>query len=139
MKDKEWEFDIIYMSHVFEHFSLEDWIKLASLIKKSLKKWWLWINKMPNAQSLYYACRWKYTDITHKIIYTPNSFNQILLRPWFKRKDIAHKNEYIWTTVIRRIIFKVWYLFHKVWMLSIWVWLKEPHTFNLITLIKKDE
>ena len=139
LKDKKYEFDIIYMSHVFEHFTLEEWIKLARLIYQALKKWGLWINEMPNAQSIYYATYWRYNDITHKIIYTTNSFNQILLRAWFKRENIIHKNEYIGTTLIKRFIFKIWYILHKIWMLSLWVSLKEPHTFNLITIIKKDD
>jgi len=139
LKNKIEEFDIIYMSHVFEHFTLEEWIELSKLINASLKKWWLWINEMPNAQSIYYASYWRYNDITHKIIYTPNSFNQVLLKSWFKRWNLIHKNEYIWTTLKNKIIHKFFIFIHKILILWMWLILKEPYTFNLVSIIKKDD
>lgn len=135
--NKKNQFDIIYISHVFEHFSIEEWLKLSKLINSSLKNKWIWINIMPNAQSLYYSWYMRYVDITHKIIYSPSSFNQVLLKSWFNKENIEHKNMFIWYTVFKRLLYKIWLYFHKLLLASVWSKLYQPHTDNLISIIKK--
>lgn len=47
------KYDIIFSSHVFEHFSIEDGIHLVTLIKGHLTdNTGRWINIMPNAGSI---------------------------------------------------------------------------------------
>ena len=80
------KYDIIFSSHVFEHFSIEDGIHLATLIKEHLiDDTGRWINIMPNASSIM-AWLGRYNDITHKVLYTENSFNQVLKMVWFQKE-----------------------------------------------------
>jgi predicted SAM-dependent methyltransferase len=43
------KYDVIYLSHVFEHFSIEEGIRLARQISHHLTPQGVWINFMPNA------------------------------------------------------------------------------------------
>jgi len=126
------------MSQVFEHFTIEEWNKLINLFHWSLKSWGLWINIMPNAQSIYNVWYLRYNDITHKTLYTSNSFNQLILNNWFLKNNIIHKNAFIWYNIIKRIIFKISVFFHKVLLLSIWSSLPKIYTMNLISIIRKE-
>lgn len=128
--------DIVFMSHVFEHLTLEEWQKLSRLIHKSLNPGWQWVNVMPNASSLSWSSFGRYNDITHKIIYTPNSFNQVLLQTWFMIENIQHKNAqhriYI-VNVVRKIMrcvvgffcFFFWYPADSVTTFEIWSFMEK--------------
>lgn len=72
------------MSHVFEHFSIEEGITLANQVLKHLKPHGKRINIMPNAGCISAGVA-RYNDITHKVIYTSNSFSQVLLEAGFDR------------------------------------------------------
>jgi len=137
LKNNSNSIDIVFMSHVFEHFALEEWVKLSKLIYSALKKNWIWINVMPNAQSAYNSWYLRYNDITHKILYTPNSFSQVLLNSWFKKDNVIHKNAFIWYNIIKRIIYKLSIVFHKILFLSIWISFPKIHTMDLMSIIKK--
>jgi hypothetical protein len=89
-KKNDEKYDIIFLSHVFEHFDLDGWFKLANQIKEHLNEWWFWLNFMPNIEWLFAGQ--KYWDITHKQVYSANAFNQVLLWAWFLREKIKHFN-----------------------------------------------
>lgn len=119
------KYDIIFLSHVFEHFSIDDGIILAQQILKHLNPGWVWINIMPNAWCL---ASWvaRYNDITHKVIYTDNSFNQVLLEAWFEKENINHFNV-LPNNIIKKILSKL-----------LWILLAVKYnTFELMTTIKK--
>lgn len=136
LKKNTEKYDIIFMSHVFEHLSLEEWKKISILIYESLKKWWVWLNSMPNAANPYSGSYRRYSDITHKIIYTDNSFNQILLSSWFIKNNIIHKNQYMWYSYIKRVIYLIWISINKFLRSSIW-YLPKIYTDSIISIIKK--
>ena len=128
------KYDIIFSSHVFEHFTIEQWIELAKLIREHLNIDGKWINIMPNAAN-FMAWMGRYNDITHKTIYTENSFNQILLMAWFIRNNIEHRNSIRSRLVIciRKIIFPLFRWF----FLFIGAPLQKIYTFEIYSVIKK--
>ncbi len=137
LKEQENNLDIVYMSHVFEHFSLEEWKELSKLIHKALKTNGIWINLMPNASAPY--CSWylRYNDITHKILYTTNSFNQILNNSGFLRKNIKHKNPIVGETFIKRVILFFWKNIHRVLYISLWLRFPRIYYKEFFSFIKK--
>jgi len=131
------QYDIIFMSHVFEHFSIEEWIYLSKLINKSLKDNWIWINIMPNAWSLYYSWYMRYVDITHKTLYSYESFSQVLLKSWFKKEKIIHKNFLLSCRLYFYFIINIWIFMHKILLWLIWQSMHKFFTDSLLTIIKK--
>lgn len=139
LKNNKNKYDIIFISHVFEHFTLEEWKKLSWLIHWSLKKWWKWINIMPNAWSLFFSWYWRYNDITHKILYTENSFNQILLNH-FEKDKVEHKNsEFLpWKNNLKNYVIK-----HALMPIILYIIrllqfpIEKIWTFEMISKIKK--
>jgi len=119
------KFDVIYMSHVFEHFTIEEWIVLARYICEHLAHQGTWINIMPNAWCIT-GCLGRYSDITHKTIYSSNSFNQVLLRAWFTKNKIHHFNMFP-HGFVKKMLTKLLWKF-------LWV---EYSSFQLLTIIKK--
>lgn len=132
-KDK---FDIIFLSHVYEHMTVDEWKILARHIYDSLNKNWIWINIMPNAGALFSSSCARYTDITHKILYTSSSFNQILLHSWFQKWLITHKN-----TVYRYSILEYWQRFFRFFCFllyrSLGYLIDKVTTYEILSIIKK--
>lgn len=137
LKQHAGDIDIVFMSHVFEHMSIDDGKILAKAIFDGLRPWWFWLNSMPNASSPYLASHIRYGDITHKVIYNENSFNQILLSTGFIRECIAHKNEAMgggiwWRIVAYRIGISINRL---LWALSAYI--PNIYTLSMISFIQK--
>lgn len=120
----EEKFDVIFMSHVLEHFTIEDGITLARHIREHLNPHGIWINIMPNAWCI---SSWvaRYNDITHKVIYTSNSFNQLLLEAWFDIQGIQHFNV-LPSNPIKKLFFWLAWKFLSV----------EYNTFELMSVIR---
>jgi 2-polyprenyl-3-methyl-5-hydroxy-6-metoxy-1,4-benzoquinol methylase len=118
------KFDIIFLSHVFEHFTIEEGISLAKQISKHLAPKGMRINIMPNAWCI--SC-WvaRYNDITHKVIYTSNSFNQVLLEAGFHLWEIQHFNV-LPRNIIKKAFFRLAGLFLSI----------HYNTFELMTIIQ---
>lgn len=135
LKNTNEKYDIIFMSHVFEHFSLEEWRELANLIKERLNVGWIWLNIMPNANSVN-AGHSRFNDITHKNLYTPNSLNQVLLSTWFNYSNISHHNVFWYY----KFPYNVFFFFAKkiriLWLKIIWAY-NEIFTFEILSIIKK--
>lgn len=83
------KYDIIFMSHVFEHMDIDIGIELSKMIYAHLKEEGMWINLMPNGASPGWNGL-RYCDITHKTIYTITSFNQVLRIAWFQDTKVTH-------------------------------------------------
>lgn len=136
-KQKINKFDIIFMSHVFEHLDETERKEIITLISDNLVKWWIWINYMPNAQSILEWSKTRYFDIDHKFWYTPNSFNQLLNKYWNFEK-ITHNNAYIWaSTLFWRYIHYLFLFFTKIYFLWMLTQFPNVYTSELITIIKK--
>ncbi len=128
-------FDLVFISHVFEHLEEDKAIEISQLIYDSLTQWWIWINTMPNSETPYVSQR--YIDITHKKIYCSNSFSQILLEVGFKEEKIIHKEQFIWNNIITTIMLKIMKIFHKLFLLSAWIYPPKIFTQNFFTIAKK--
>lgn len=130
------KFDFLFMSHVFEHFEIDEAINYSKHFYDVLNEWWTWVNIMPNAWTLFWSSVLRYIDITHKFIHTENSFNQILLSSWFKKEFIYHYNSesnIFLLNIIRRIIKKI----IKFYTSFLWYWLERIDTHEFISIIHK--
>lgn len=87
-------YDIVFMSHVFEHIPLDQMPTLIPWIYNALKPGWARINIMPNAWSLFMGTYGRYNDLTHIQLYTENSFGQILMQNGIPMSKIRHHNVY---------------------------------------------
>jgi hypothetical protein len=71
---------------------------------------------MPNAEAPYISNR--YLDITHQKIYCKNSFSQILLEVGFKKENIIHSEQILFSNKILNFILRISKQFHKIFLLS---------------------
>lgn len=104
LKDSKEKYDLIFISHVLEHFAIKEQIKLLKLIKKHLTGDGLFINCMPNASAYFGATSSRYVDITHKVIHNEKSFNQLLKLCGFT--DINHYNMFIGRNIFASMLHK---------------------------------
>ncbi len=121
------KYDVIYLSHVFEHFSIEEGIRLARQIAHHLTPQGVWINFMPNAWSISGALG-RYNDITHKTIYTSNSFNQVLQEAGIPKENIHHFNVQprgFIKTLISRLLWKLIAIDYYTFELMSVIWSKQ--------------
>lgn len=130
------DFDIIFMSHVFEHLDSDESKMYINKIYKSLIKNWVYINIMPNAWSLFSSTIQRYSDNTHKTLYTDNSFNQVLLWWWFIFENIKHKNSKSWPILLRYIRIIIKYII-KLFIKFMWYSTSNIDTLEMITFAKK--
>lgn len=130
------QYDIIFSSNIFEHLWEQDRKIFIEKIEQYLKKWWVWINYMPNADSILWSTSARYTDITHYTIYNIISFSQ-LLNQYSQFSSIQHINQYIWTSIIKRFIHKTIRSLYKIIYTSLWFTFPTIYTGQIITLCKK--
>ena len=107
------QFDIIFMSHVFEHLPADVANQSVSLIYQKLKPGGYWINYMPNADSTK-ACALRYIDVTHQTIYNTNSLEQRLMND-AEFREVKHSNT---LPAIRPIIKSIFRVIHPIFLLS---------------------
>lgn len=137
LKDHQNEFDIIFVSHVFEHLDEKERIEMIENIYWGLKENWIWINYMPNADNLlrFWMCR--YGDLTHKFIYTDISFNQLIKSAKCDYK-IENFNTYIWIkNKFRRVIHLIFRFFTKIYFIGMWQAFPEFYTWEFINVLTK--
>ncbi len=104
------KYDIIFMSHVFEHMDIDIGIELSKMIYSHLQEDGIWINLMPNGASLGWNGL-RYCDITHKTIYTLTSFNQVLRIAWFLDTKVKHFPIFPKLNIVLSAIYFVAYYF----------------------------
>jgi hypothetical protein len=129
-------YDVIYTAHVFEHLDEKERMEMIKIVYANLKKWWIWINYMPNADSTMFIARTRYWDITHKTIYNANSFTQLLNIAEIDY-EIEHFNS-IPLTFLRRFIHRIFTFFTNIYFL----WMTgEPmpkiYTLEMFTILTK--
>lgn len=137
LQENKKTFDIVYMSHVFEHITNDKTHELATGIFESLKANWVWINIMPNAGSLFSAPFARYNDITHVSLYTYNSFNQILLPAWFLNENIHHKNAVIVGPIYLLIPHYIAISIMRIWVRLCGYYMWWPDTWEIYSFIYK--
>lgn len=135
-------YDIVFMSHVFEHITLDKVDNMIQLIYSSLNQWWIWINIMPNAGSLFMWTYGRYIDLTHIKIYDHNSFSQLLMSNNIWIENIKYYNYYnptILKTNSRIFMFwtKIFSYFFKIIISLAWYPTSHIHTFEILTIITK--
>ena len=137
-KNHKDEYDIIFLSHVFEHLDPIERDEIIEAIHYMLKKWGKWINMMPNAEAVLRSWMWRYGDITHYTVYTQNSFNQVLkMNGLFK--EAKSFNSYVWvTSIFHRFIHLIFLFFTKIYHTCMWVWFPKIYTWELISVITKE-
>lgn len=131
------KFDIIFVSHVFEHLDEKERIEMVESIYWGLKENWIWINYMPNADSTLKVWNWRWTDITHKTIYNDMSFAQVVYGCNCNFK-IENYNTYIWVkNFFRRSIHLFFRWITKIYFLGMWHIFPEFYTWEFINVLTK--
>jgi len=129
------QFDIIFMSHVLEHFEIELGRKLINEIYLHLSGGSLFLNIMPNASALFFASMTRYNDITHKTLYTETSFGQIANSIGFKKID--HLNKYIGQNLFKRMIHLIAIKIFRITIMMSGFSFPRIYTNEIITIAKK--
>lgn len=130
------KFDIIFLSHVFEHFDTEESKEIVSLIYENLAPNGVWINIMPNAASLNSGFL-RFHDYTHRMIYDDNSFNQFLRGIDGVNISASHSNiEPVYSQKSHRYIFPILLFFRKLFLLSMG-WYYPIYTNEILSFIYK--
>ena len=131
------EFDIILVSHVFEHLDEKERVEMIESIYWGLKENWIWINYMPNADNFLRLWMCRYWDLTHKYIYTDISFNQIIKSTQCDF-EIENLNIYIWAkNFFRRSIHLFFRWITKIYFLGMWQIFPEFYTWEFINILTK--
>lgn len=115
------KFDVIFTSHLFEHLDESERMEIVQHIGNSLTEWGIWINYMPNADSIIQSTNGMYVDITHYRIYNDHSFSQLINYCWKNFCDIRHINSFVWTNFFKRSIHNIFLFFTKIYYL--WMWM----------------
>ena len=133
-------YDIIFMSHVFEHLDEKQAKKAINLIYSALNKGWYLINYMPNADS-FKAASLRYIDITHKKIYNSHSFEQIALSNNANFSYIKHFNTLPAILPFKKVIFQIIHPIFKIFTIIYfyWMWLMFPkiYTSEILSIMQK--
>jgi 2-polyprenyl-3-methyl-5-hydroxy-6-metoxy-1,4-benzoquinol methylase len=91
LEDKADFFDLITIYHVVEHIKKEEIINFLKILRKALKVGGKLVVNIPNGNDAISGMHARYVDITHEILYTPESMREILLLAEFEPKNIAIK------------------------------------------------
>lgn len=138
LSNRNKKYDIVILSHVFEHLDTIERVECIQSIYNSLNNWGIWINYMPNADSILDASHNRYADITHNTIYSPQSFEQIVLTVLDKKFSIEHRNNFIgFSSSVNRIIHKFFLFFTKLYYSSMWFLFPRIYTSEMISILKK--
>jgi len=131
------EYDVIFLSHTFEHLNQIQRSECIKSIYEMLKNWWIRINYMPNADSILRLWTIRYNDITHFTLYNHHSFSQLLHDSWYF-KNIESYNTIVWfSNILYRLSHIIFLFFTKIYYL--WIWASFPliYTQEFISIIKK--
>jgi len=140
LQKNKW-FDVIFMSHVFEHLNEKEAGDTVKLIYSALNKWGYRINYMPNADSHLNVWTLRYIDITHKKIYNSNSFEQILSTNIKKKLQTQHFNTLPGINPYLKWIFKIihpiFFRITKLYYYGMWYTFPKIYTSEVLSIIKK--
>jgi len=137
LKDHQNKYDVIFVSHVFEHLDEKERGEMIRDIYSWLKNGWIRINYMPNADSALRVWTWRRNDITHKTIYTENSFSQVI-KSINNNFIIKNVNTYVWVkSIFRRFIHMLFLFFSKIYYLWMWYPFPKIYTFEMLSVLTK--
>lgn len=140
LNNNKW-FDVIFMSHVFEHLDEKEANQAIMLLYSSLKEWWYWINYMPNADAYLNASTLRYIDITHKKLYNPNSLEQIILTNNVKFDKIQYFNTLPAINPYIKLLFKIIHPIFlratKIYFYGMWFSFSKIYTSEILSIAKK--
>lgn len=137
LKNHKNEFDIIFVSHVFEHLDEKERIEMIECIYNWLKKNWIRINYMPNADSIFRLWTLRRNDITHKTIYNDNSFSQVIYDSGCNF-EIKNFSTYVYPkNTFNRMVHLIFLFFTKIFYLGMWYPFPAIYTFEIISVLKK--
>ncbi len=133
LKDSKEKYDLIFMSHVLEHFTIKEQIKLLKLIKKNLIHSGLFINCMPNASAYFGAISSRYIDITHKVLHNEKSFTQLLKLCGFN--DINHYNMFIGRNIFASMLHKLFINIFNIIVKILGYDIQKIYTASIISVV----
>lgn len=107
LKNKRGKFDVITVYHVVEHIRKERIVALIKLLKRSLKRKGVLVINVPNGASAITGVHDRYVDITHEILYTPESIRELQLLAGFSPGSIIVREEVAYSPSDRNIVKKI--------------------------------
>lgn len=107
LRDKIDSFDVITIYHVVEHIKKDEIINFLKVLRNSLRKGGVLIINIPNGNNSISGSHDRYVDITHEILYTPESMQEILLLARFEPKNITIKEAVAYAPDDRKILMRV--------------------------------
>ena len=134
LKTNKQKYDLIYMSHTFEHFTLDEGVAILKLIKKTLAKGGMFINIMPNADAYFHSCATLYADITHERLYTSSSFSELLAVLGFE--NFTHMNFYIGKNIFAHALHKFALFFFELYIMLLGYNKNKVYTSSIITIVR---
>lgn len=137
LKSHSWDrFDIVFLSHVFEHLESIEASDTITGINLHLSNEGAWVNIMPNAASLNSGFL-RYHDYTHKILYTDNSMNQLIKNSLWDKFISVHSNiEPTYIKTYHRYLFPIILQFRKLFLLMMG-WYYPIYTNEMLSVIRK--
>ena len=97
LKKNKNKFDLITIYHVVEHIDKAKIVNFLSSLYEALTPNGVLVINVPNANNPVTAVHDRYVDLTHEILYTPESLREILLLSGFNSKKIQIKEEVAYT------------------------------------------
>jgi len=137
LKSDQNNYDIIYMSMVFEHFELNQCPILIKEIYKKLNKNWVFINYQPNADSYFNSCSTLYIDITHERLWNRDSYLQLIKTLKLENYKINFRNSYIWWNVFWNLLHKSIKKLFELFLLLMWYNKKYIYTKSFYSILYK--
>lgn len=133
------KYDIIFMSMVFEHLTIDQAKRLIELIYKKLTPWWIFINYQPNADSYFNSVSSLYIDITHERLWNWNSYTQFIKSYCDIRGiyELEFRNSYIWKNLFEHLCHKIVKFFFELFLLLMGYDKKKIYTKSFYSILKK--
>ena len=136
LKVNKLKYDVIFMSQVFEHLTLEEAETILPLIYDHLSKDGVFINSMPNANSYYNAGQCMFNDITHQRIYNQISFSQLLKLQGFN--NFAHRPDYCGRNAFEHFVHKTYLKLFELHLKLLGFARWRVYTHCIITLLRRN-
>ena len=134
----EKKYDIIFMSMVFEHLTIDQDKKLIELIYKKLNTWGVFINYQPNADSYFNSVSSRYIDITHERLWNWNSYIQFVKSCCnISGYEVTFRNSYIGGNWFLHAVHKITKFFFEIFLLLMWYDKKSIYTKSFYSILKK--
>ena len=98
------KYDLITIYHVVEHINKKEIIEMVNQMYKSLRKGGYLVINIPNGNNSISGMHDRYVDITHEILYTPESMREMLTLSGFDTNKILINEEVAYTPYSENIV-----------------------------------